>query len=76
MNKKTFAILRRKVLKAGGAQKVGVLLGTKMGRERAYTRQSVSNWCKSQPVPAKVAIKLEAILGLPRSKIRPDLWSS
>jgi len=74
MNKKTFAALQRKVRKAGGAQKVGVLLGDKMGRKRPYTRQTVSNWCKWQPVPPKVAIALEDILGLSRTQIRPDLW--
>ena len=74
MNKKTYLAIQRKVRKAGGAQKVGVLLGDKMGRKRPYTRQAVSNWCSKQPIPPKLVIELEGILGLTRAQMRPDLW--
>lgn len=74
MNSKINVALQQQIQKAGGATKVGIAIAKKMKRKRPFTRQAVVNWYAHFPAPPKIAIALEAVLGLPRAKIRPDLW--
>ena len=39
-------------------------------------RTSVFRHCKSKRIPAEAAVHYEATLGIPRWKLRPDLWSA
>jgi DNA-binding transcriptional regulator YdaS (Cro superfamily) len=38
------------------------------------TQQAVQYWCKRGRVPALQTLKLEAVSGVSRSKLRPDLY--
>lgn len=40
-------------------------------KPKALTRAAVSAWAK---VPAERVIELEALLGIPREQLRPDLY--
>lgn len=58
--------LIKAVTQAGGCAAVGRALG--------ISRQSVWKWLEADRVPAERVLDLEAITGLPRHKLRPDLY--
>ena len=74
MNGKIYAALHKAIDRAGGATEVGVRVAKKIKRRRPYTRQAVEAWYRYRPVPLEIVPALEAVIGLPRGKIRPDYF--
>jgi DNA-binding transcriptional regulator YdaS (Cro superfamily) len=57
------AALRAAISAAGGKRKLARLLG--------ISHQAISQW---RSIPAKHIIKIEEVTGVPRERLRPDLY--
>lgn len=58
--------IERAVKAAGGSHALAEKLGIK--------RQAVEKWIKHSRIPAERVLRLEAESGIPRHKLRPDLY--
>jgi DNA-binding transcriptional regulator YdaS (Cro superfamily) len=58
--------IQRAVLAAGGA--------TAAAAKLKLTRQAVERWARKKHVPADRVLALEALSGVPRHELRPDLY--
>lgn len=46
-------------------------LSAEIARATGYTRGAIARW---QRVPAELVVKIEAVTGIPRETLRPDLY--
>jgi DNA-binding transcriptional regulator YdaS (Cro superfamily) len=61
--KSTSRIMRRAIKAAGGLRKLATALGV--------THPAVRLWRR---IPAELVVKAEAVTGIPREELRPDLY--
>lgn len=62
------AVVEQAIKRHGNSSRLAADLGT--------SRQRVEYWRKSQAgVPAEMVLKFEEVTGIPRHKIRPDLYT-
>lgn len=57
-------LVKREMKMAGFARAIGVHKAT------------VHRWVHGKQVPPQQAIRIEALVGIPREQLRPDLWPS
>ena len=45
-----------------------------LGRELGVTQSGVWYWCRQGRLPAEFVLKVEALSGIPRTRLRPDIY--
>lgn len=57
-------------------EKAALALGSQSALARAFglTPQAVQKWCKRGVVPANRVLKIEALTGISRNELRPDIY--
>ena len=63
--------VRKAIAAAGGATDCARLLSERLGR--VIARDRVQKW-KTRGVPARFVLPLEAVSGVPRHELAPDLY--
>ena len=61
-------IVRQAVRAAGSLEKLGKACGC--------SKQNVWSWCQAGRIPAERVLAVEAATGIPREKLRPDLFGA